>query len=48
MFAGLSVNAGVGLAVILKNKQKLKQNLFLLALLYIISVTIGLVLNLFI
>lgn len=48
MFAGLSVNAGVGLAVILKNKQKLKQNLLLVALLYIISITVGLLLNLFI
>ena len=48
MFAGLSVNAGVGLAVILKNKQKLKQNLLLVVLLYVVSVTIGLILNLFI
>ena len=48
MFAGLSVNAGVGLAVILKNKQKLKQNLLLVGLLYAVSVSVGLILNIFI
>ena len=48
MFAGLSVNAGVGLAVILKNKQKIKQNLLLVGLLYAVSVSVGLVLNIFI
>ncbi len=48
MFAGLSVNAGVGLAVILKNKRKLKQNLLLIAILYVISVSVGLILNIFI
>ena len=48
MFAGLSVNAGVGLAVILKNKNKLKQNLFIVILLYAVSVGTGLILNLII
>ena len=46
MFAGLSVNAGVGLAIILKNKSKLIKNLLLIAFLYAVSVIIGLILNL--
>ena len=46
MFAGLSVNAGVGLAIMLKNKTKLTKNLLLIALLYVISVSVGLIFNL--
>ncbi len=46
MFAGLSVNAGVGLAIMLKNKSKLKSNLLIIALLYTISVSVGLLFNL--
>ncbi|MBO5851620.1 MAG: arsenic efflux protein [Clostridia bacterium] len=47
MFAGLSVNAGIGLAVILKNKSKFKSGLIIMLSLYLISVAFGLILNLF-
>ena len=48
MFAGLSVNAGIGLAVLLKNKSKFKSGLIIMLALYLISVAFGLILNLFI
>lgn len=48
MFAGLSVNAGIGLAVILKNKSKFKSGLIIMLALYLISVAFGLIINLFI
>lgn len=48
MFAGLSANAGIGLAVILKNKSKFKNGIIILVSLYTISVALGLILNLFI
>lgn len=48
MFAGLSANAGIGLAVILKNKSKFKSGIIILVSLYTISVALGLILNLFI
>ncbi|MBR5438747.1 MAG: arsenic efflux protein [Clostridia bacterium] len=48
LFAGLSANAGIGLAVVLKNKNKVKSGLLILLSLYLISVAIGLILNLFI
>ena len=48
MFAGLSVNAGIGLAVVLKNKSKFKSGLIIMLALYLISVAFGLVINLFI
>ena len=48
MFAGLSVNAGIGLAVVLKNKSKFKSGLIIMLALYLISVAFGLILNLFI
>ncbi len=47
MFAGLSANAGIGLAIMLKNRKKLKTNLILLAILFIISVASGYLLNIF-
>lgn len=45
MFAGLSTNAGIGLAIMLKNRKKLKTNLIILLSLYAISVVSGLLLN---
>lgn len=48
MFAGLSTNAGIGIAIMLKNRKKLKTNLILLLSLYIISVVVGCLINLFI
>lgn len=46
MFAGLSTNAGIGLAILLKNKSKIKGNLILILVLYIVSVLSGFALNL--
>ncbi len=48
MFAGLSTNAGIGLAIMLKNRKNLKTNLILLLSLYIISVLAGCLINLII
>lgn len=48
LFAGLAVNAGIGLAIILKNRQKIKTNLILLSVLYLYSCGIGVLINLFI
>jgi hypothetical protein len=48
MLAGLSANAGIGLAIIFKNKSKLKSSLLILITLYLISVISGFILNLFI
>ena len=48
MFAGLSANAGIGLAILFKNRKTLKTNLLLLLLLYVISVVSGIIINLFI
>ena len=48
LFAGLAVNAGIGLAIILKNRQKIKTNLILLGVLYLYSCGIGALINLFI
>ena len=47
MFAGLSANAGIGLAVILKDKTKIKNNLILVLILYLVSITAGFILNIF-
>lgn len=47
MVAGLSVNAGVGLAIILKNKDKIKRNIILVSFLYAVSVLAGFLINLF-
>lgn len=46
MFAGLSVNAGVGLAIVLKDKKKIGRNLVMLLILYSVSVGAGMLLNL--
>ncbi len=47
MFAGLSANAGIGIAIMLKNRKNLKNNLILLILLYVVSILSGYVLNIF-
>lgn len=47
MFAGLSANAGIGIAIILKNRKNFKNNLLLLVLLYLVSVISGIIINLF-
>lgn len=41
--AGLSVNAGIGLAVLFKENKNLKQNLLIVAFLYLICVAAGLI-----
>ena len=46
MFAGLSANAGIGLAIILKSRSKLKASLILVGILYAVSVLSGILLNL--
>lgn len=45
MVAGLSCNAGLGLVVLLKNTKKLKRNVILIIVLYVISVILGLLIN---
>lgn len=44
---GLCTSAGVGLLVLFKNKKNLKQNLFIIALLYLIGAVVGMIFNLF-
>ncbi len=46
LFAGLSVNAGMGFAILLKNGKDIKRNLVLLVMLYLISVLVGILLTL--
>ncbi len=46
MFAGLSANAGIGLAIILKSKKKFTSSLILIGILYIVSVISGFIINL--
>lgn len=46
VFAGLAVNAGIGITVLFRANRHLKQNLFILALLYLLGVLPGLVLHL--
>lgn len=41
LIAGLSANAGVGLTVIFKDKQKIKENILLIATLYLLSAFLG-------
>lgn len=48
MFAGLCANAGIGIAIMLKTRKNLKNNLLLILLLYIVSVISGIIINLFI
>ncbi len=45
MFAGLSANAGIGLAILLKSKKKLKSSLILIGVLYVISCLCGILIN---
>lgn len=45
-FAGLSINAGIGLAVLIKKNRPFKNTFYIIAGLYAYSVTIGLVLSL--
>ena len=47
MFAGLCSNAGIGLAVVLKNKKNIKSNVVLVLILYLSSVLAGVIFNLF-
>lgn len=46
MLAGLSVNAGMGFVVLMKNTKKLKRNLALLALSYAVAYVAGILVNL--
>lgn len=48
MFAGLSTNAGIGLAIMLKNRKKFKTNVIILLSLYAISVICGIIINIII
>ncbi|MCD8309219.1 MAG: arsenic efflux protein [Clostridia bacterium] len=43
--AGLCANAGLGFVVLFKNKAKFKRNLILIAVIYIVSVVTGIVIN---
>jgi len=45
--AGLCTNAGLGLVILLKNTAKWKRNIAITALMYIIGVVVGTVINLF-
>ncbi len=45
--AGLCANAGMGFVVLLRNARKWKRNLALVAVCYAVSVTVGLLLNIF-
>lgn len=48
MFAGLVVNAGLGLAILFKDKNQIKRNIFILIGLYLVSVSVGMILTLII
>lgn len=45
MIAGLLVNAGVGLVVLFKTNKKIKENIAIICLLYIVGVISGIVLE---
>lgn len=45
--AGLCANAGMGFVVLLKNVRKWKRNVALIAVCYLVSVCVGLILNIF-
>lgn len=45
LVGGLSSNAGLGLVVLLKNTKKVKRNVLLIIVLYVIAVLIGLLVN---
>lgn len=42
---GLCCNAGLGLVVLLKNTKKIKRNLMIIAVLYVVAVVSGIVIN---
>ncbi len=46
MFSGLCCNAGIGIAIMLKTKKNLKINLFIIAILFLVSIISGYVINL--
>ncbi len=46
MFAGLSCNAGIGIAIMLKNKKNIKTSLLIVAILFLVSILSGYVINL--
>lgn len=46
MFAGLSCNAGIGIAIMLKNKKNIKTNLLIVAILFVVSILSGYLINL--
>lgn len=43
--AGLCANAGLGFVVLLKNRKKLKRNILLIVVTYVISVAVGIIIN---
>ncbi len=43
--AGLSIGSGVGIMVLFKNNKNIKQNIFIVIILYVISVSVGLALT---
>lgn len=45
MAAGLVVNAGMGFMILLKNPKRIKQNLALIASLYVLSYIVGIIIN---
>ena len=45
--AGLCAGAGVGLAVLFKTNHPVKENVAILALLYVISAAVGVILEIF-
>ena len=46
MFSGLCCNAGIGIAIMLKNKKNIKTNLLIVAILFLVSIISGYVINL--
>ncbi|MBO5525964.1 MAG: arsenic efflux protein [Clostridia bacterium] len=46
LVGGLCANAGLGLVVLLKNTKKIKRNLLFISTLFVISIAIGMVINL--
>lgn len=47
ILSGLLTNAGIGVAILFKVNKNLKENLTILGLLYVIGVTVGLIVNVF-
>ena len=47
LVAGLCVNAGLGMVFLFKNNKNLKENLFIISMLYVLSVALGYVIMLF-